>query len=100
MIALQVRHGKLTRICVACSEPFDGADRRRTDTFKNTITVNTPDGVRRFTREEEVVGTIADDCCSNCGTHRDRPVRYKRNRKVGGKRGRNSGKVSQHGKKG
>lgn len=100
MIAYQMHQGKLACICVACREPFNGFDRRLTDTFRESRTVHTADGPRRITREVELVGIIADDRCSNCGTHRDRPVRYKRNRKIGGKRGRNSGKVSQHGKKG
>lgn len=99
MIALKDIHGTPTRICVACNLPFDGVERRNTDTFRETRTFHTADGPRRVTREAELVGTIASDCCSNCGTHRDRPVRYKRNRNIGGKRGRNSGKVSQHGKK-
>lgn len=38
--------------------------------------------------------------CRHCGVHKDRIVRKARRRKIGGKRGRNSGKVSQHGKKG
>jgi hypothetical protein len=29
--------------------------------------------------------------CRNCGVHKDRVVRYIRRRKIGGKRGRNSG---------
>jgi hypothetical protein len=38
--------------------------------------------------------------CRNCGKHRDRPVRRnRRHRKATGKRGRNSGNVSNHGKK-
>lgn len=42
-----------------------------------------------------------DQRCSNCGVHRNRVVRKRPVRsKPGGKRGRNSGKVSQHGKKG
>ena len=90
----------LMKMCVACRLPFDGSDRRLVDTFKDTRTVHTADGPRRITREFELVGEIPDDRCSNCGTHHDRPVRYNRNRNIGGKRGRNSGKVSQHGKKG
>lgn len=31
--------------------------------------------------------------CHNCGVHRNRPVRKMRRHKIGGKRGRNSGKV-------
>lgn len=41
--------------------------------------------------------------CRNCGVHQDTPVMSRnsmRRRKIGGKRGRNSGKVSTHGKKG
>lgn len=41
--------------------------------------------------------------CQNCGVHKDRIVaspNSMRRRNIGGKRGRNSGKVSQHGKKG
>jgi hypothetical protein len=44
-----------------------------------------------------------DGTCSNCGVHKDRRVmslNSGRRRNLGGKRGRNSGKVSQHGKKG
>lgn len=37
--------------------------------------------------------------CLNCGVGRGRIVRNSRRHKIGGKRGRNSGKVSQHGKK-
>lgn len=40
--------------------------------------------------------------CAGCGKHADRPVlsRHRmRRRNIGGKRGRNSGKVSSHGKK-
>lgn len=38
--------------------------------------------------------------CQECGVHRDRPVRrIRRSSKATGKRGHNSGKVSQHGKK-
>lgn len=40
--------------------------------------------------------------CANCGVGRDRivrPANKMRRNKIGGKRGRNSGKVSQHGKK-
>lgn len=32
--------------------------------------------------------------CQECGVGRDRVVRYHRARRIGGKRGRNSGKVS------
>lgn len=32
--------------------------------------------------------------CQECGIARGRIVRYKRNRNIGGKHGRNSGKVS------
>lgn len=38
----------------------------------------------------------SEDTCSNCGVHKDRPVmslNSQRRRKIGGKRGRNSGKV-------
>jgi DNA-directed RNA polymerase subunit RPC12/RpoP len=39
--------------------------------------------------------------CHNCGVDRHRRVvKARRHAKLGGKRGRNSGKVSQHGKKG
>jgi hypothetical protein len=38
--------------------------------------------------------------CGECGLQKGRPVRERRTRRIGGKRGRNSGKVSQHGKKG
>lgn len=39
--------------------------------------------------------------CVHCGVGRFRTVRRKPGRhKIGGKRGRNSGKVSQHGKRG
>lgn len=39
--------------------------------------------------------------CQECGVHRSRPVRRRPSRsRPGGKRGRNSGRVSQHGKKG
>jgi hypothetical protein len=41
--------------------------------------------------------------CQECGIHKDTKVmslNSSRRRKIGGKRGRNSGKVSQHGKKG
>jgi len=38
--------------------------------------------------------------CQECGVGRYRTVRRHRRRHVGGKRGANSGKVSQHGKKG
>lgn len=52
----------------------------------------------RCLRCREDFGTGAR--CRECGVHRDRPVRRsRRNRPIGGKRGRNSGKVSQHGKK-
>jgi hypothetical protein len=41
--------------------------------------------------------------CQECGVHEDRPVMSmnssRRKGRIGGKRGRNSGKVSQHGKK-
>lgn len=40
--------------------------------------------------------------CRECGVHEDTPVMSRnsmRRRKIGGKRGRNSGNVSQHGKK-
>jgi len=40
--------------------------------------------------------------CRNCGRDKDRHLLSRnraRRRKIGGKRGRNSGKVSQHGKK-
>lgn len=38
--------------------------------------------------------------CRECGVHRDRRVvKGRRGRPINGKRGRNSGKVSQHGKK-
>lgn len=40
--------------------------------------------------------------CAACGRHRDRHLLSRnraRRRNIGGKRGRNSGKVSQHGKK-
>lgn len=37
--------------------------------------------------------------CKECGVGRHRIVRRHRRRKIGGKRGKNSGKVSQHGKK-
>lgn len=37
--------------------------------------------------------------CASCGVNLLRPVRVIRRRNIGGKRGRNSGKVSQHGKK-
>lgn len=43
-----------------------------------------------------------DGTCPNCGVHKDRrvlSVNSLRRRKIGGKRGRNSGKVKQHGKK-
>jgi hypothetical protein len=43
-----------------------------------------------------------DGTCSNCGVHKDRRIlslNSSRRRNIGGKRGRNSGKVSQHGKK-
>lgn len=33
------------------------------------------------------------DTCFDCGASRDRPARKIRRRKIGGKRGRNSGKV-------
>lgn len=32
--------------------------------------------------------------CKECGVHKDRVVKRHRTRKIGGKRGRNSGKVS------
>jgi hypothetical protein len=38
--------------------------------------------------------------CRECGVARDRVVRRVRTKRINGKRGRNSGKVSQHGKKG
>ena len=38
--------------------------------------------------------------CRECGVHKNRRVvKGRRGRPIGGKRGRNSGKVSQHGKK-
>jgi hypothetical protein len=43
------------------------------------------------------------DRCGECGVHKDRRVmslNSARRRNIGGKRGRNSGKVSQHGTKG
>jgi hypothetical protein len=40
------------------------------------------------------------ETCRCCGVGRDQVIRKKRPKNIGGKRGRNSGKVSQHGKKG
>lgn len=41
---------------------------------------------------------MVPDKCENCHTGKDRPVRKGRRRgKIGGKRGRNSGKVKSHG---
>jgi hypothetical protein len=55
------------------------------------------DKVKQCRRCHEPFGE--GDRCRECGVGRNRPVRRHRSRKHGGKRGRNSGKVSQHGKK-
>ena len=52
-------------------------------------------------RCHEPFGNRQDGKCVNCHVHKDRPVRrIRRKSKIGGKHGRNSGKVSQHGKRG
>lgn len=63
------------------------------------------DGVNRKVRGDGTCircgFTFGDrDTCAGCGVHFDRrSISGRRTRKIGGKRGRNSGKVSQHGKK-
>jgi hypothetical protein len=51
------------------------------------------DGSRRCLRCQEDFGL--SERCANCGVHKDRRViqHYRRGRPIGGKRGRNSGKV-------
>lgn len=54
-------------------------------------------------RCHEHFGGKGRETCRNCGIQRTSNVMSRnsmRRRKIGGKRGRNSGKVSQHGKKG
>lgn len=54
-------------------------------------------------RCKEPFGFRSDGKCTNCHTHRDRLVGRlsgRRKSKIGGKRGRNSGKVNSKGKKG
>lgn len=56
------------------------------------------DNVGKCIRCREVFGE--GDKCQECGVHKDRTiVKAKRVKKIGGKRGHNSGKVSQHGTK-
>lgn len=61
------------------------------------------DGVLTTLRECGVEPMTGDSHNLCCGIRRGRPVLSRnrlRTRNIGGKRGRNSGKVSQHGKKG
>ena len=63
------------------------------------------DGVNRKVRPDGTCTRCGDafgerDQCASCGVNYDRrTVSGRRTRSVGGKRGRNSGRVSQHGKK-
>ena len=54
----------------------------------------------RCTRCREGLHVGAQRKCSACGSRPDKPTTRRGRRTIGGKRGRNSGKVSQHGKAG
>jgi hypothetical protein len=63
---------------------------------RRTHTIAEPGGVPIYTGHYG-----SDGRCDTCGGHVSRIVKsnWRRQRKIGGKRGKNSGKVSQHGKK-